>query len=996
MNRSSLRLPSKINLDIPAAIFVTLLPLGYFNSALRGALVLAAEDGVLFNVPLRVAAANIIRAGSLPLWNPYIFSGMPLHAAAQGGVLFPLNWFFLFFNPPTATNLMALSTYMVAGLGAYLYARRSGSSIAGAILTSIVWQWGGFLIGQFSHVNIVQTAALLPWLLWAIDGFGKRGERKWGFIVAAIVMLQAFTGHQQTLAYSLLLATAYALVMWRVHKRTSYLWSLMLLGAGMLLAAVQMLPTYELMRNSLRSASSFEFFTSFSLPPRFFLTFFAPYLFGGGDGLLFRVRYFGPPFYGEFIGYLGVGTVMLAAIAVVLTRKNPTTRFWTAVAVIAFALALGGYWPLNSYQIVYFMPVLNLFRVPARHMMEVDLALAVLAGRGLTALTAEPRRKAAIRIALAVALPVVVLTCLAVTVARSASFQLARPAPVTLLRAPELFMPILVVVATTLVLWRYAYKRNAIRLFLLIAVIAIDLCIWGQLSGWRGSSISPRDVYWNGPPTVKHLPQSDSAPYRILTAPHPFDPSREVAGPMTTRSIDWVAWLNPDLYMMSGIENAAGYDAFGLERYSRLARDMTVWGELSHPDASMRGNGRELDLLNVKYVLAMSDKVASTAATKNSSSPRESALPTQIYGGQPFAEKDLGLPNLTAGKRASLGPTEVQADRIALLSNLSWATNVRDGAIVGRIYVSTSDGRKFEFPILAGRDTSEWAHDRSDITVIARHKRATVGTTYPIEDARERYDAHTYVASFSFPEPVVVTAVEIAAEEVSGAPDLLLSVLRVTLIDSTTNTPFPLQFKSSLIGSSEPTPQPVANDRWQRISDTDGVTIYENRKVLPRAWLAVDSRALDGQQLLEVIRDGRFPDGAVWDPLRTALVESAVPISGPVADELKADVTRNDPNRVEVKTVSTVPTVLVLSANHYPGWRAYVDGQLVETLRVNYNLRGVVLPAGNHEVSFVYFPKSVLIGMLISLFAALGLTVWYFRLWGQVRRLFLQRRGERI
>ncbi|HEX6730744.1 MAG TPA: YfhO family protein, partial [Pyrinomonadaceae bacterium] len=238
--------------------------------------------------------------------------------------------------------------------------------------------------------------------------------------------------------------------------------------------------------------------------------------------------------------------------------------------------------------------------------------------------------------------------------------------------------------------------------------------------------------------------------------------------------------------------------------------------------------------------------------------------------------------------------------------------------------------------------------------------------------------------------------VEIAAEEVSGAPNLLLSVLRLSLIDSATNTTHPLQPKSSVTRSSEPTPQPVANDRWQRLADIEGVTIYENRRVLPRAWLAVESRALDAQQLLEVIRSGKFADGAVWDPLRTALVESPVPVAGAgVADGLKADVIRNDSNRVEVETVSTAPTVLVLSANHYPGWRAYVDGQSVETLRVNYNLRGVVLSAGNHEVSFVYSPKSVLIGVLISLFAASGLTFWYFRLWAQVARL-LHRRGERI
>jgi hypothetical protein len=338
----------------------------------------------------------------------------------------------------------------------------------------------------------------------------------------------------------------------------------------------------------------------------------------------------------------------------------------------------------------------------------------------------------------------------------------------------------------------------------------------------------------------------------------------------------------------------------------------------------------------------------------------------------------MGLPNLSAGKRASFALTGVEADRIALLSNLSWATNVRDGVTVGRIYVSTSDGRKLEFPLLAGRDTSEWAHDRSDIKAAIRHKRATVATTYPVEDARERYDAHTYVSSFSFPERVVVSGVEIAAERVSGAPDLLLSVLRLSLINTATDTTLPLRPTSSVTKADGVASLSAAKDRWQRVGDMEGVTIYENRQVLPRAWLAVDSRTLDAQQLLEVIRNGRFTDGTVWDPLRTALVESAVPIAGgAITEGLKADVTRNDPNRVEVKTASGVPAVLILSANHYPGWRAYVDGQATETLRVNYNLRGVVLPAGQHTVEFVYRPKSVLIGMVITLATIGGLLVWW-------------------
>jgi hypothetical protein len=131
---------------------------------------------------------------------------------------------------------------------------------------------------------------------------------------------------------------------------------------------------------------------------------------------------------------------------------------------------------------------------------------------------------------------------------------------------------------------------------------------------------------------------------------------------------------------------------------------------------------------------------------------------------------------------------------------------------------------------------------------------------------------------------------------------------------------------------------------------------------------------LDEGATLEVIRGESFSDGSKWEPLRTALVESEPPAGlGSGAGSGRAEVTRYEPNRVDVKTEAGSPSILVLAENHYPGWRAYVDGEPSGVLRVDYNLRGVFVPAGEHEVRFVYRPKSVLIGLVVSLVAAASL-----------------------
>src|SRR5256886_707795 len=196
-----------------AALLVAIAPFIYFFPAVRGQLVLCPDDGWLTNLPLRMTVAREVLRAHLPLWNPYIFSGFPLLGAAQAGILLPLNWYFLFLSAPVAMNLAVLSTYALAGVGAYLFARRSGANVFGSVITGLVWQWSGFFIAHIGHTNMIQAASLLPWIPLAIDGYAVTGRRSRALAIATLVALTTFAGHPQPLAYSLLLAATYAAYM---------------------------------------------------------------------------------------------------------------------------------------------------------------------------------------------------------------------------------------------------------------------------------------------------------------------------------------------------------------------------------------------------------------------------------------------------------------------------------------------------------------------------------------------------------------------------------------------------------------------------------------------------------------------------------------------------------------------------------------------------------------------------------------------------------------
>ena len=73
------------------------------------------------------------------------------------------------------------------------------------------------------------------------------------------------------------------------------------------------------------------------------------------------------------------------------------------------------------------------------------------------------------------------------------------------------------------------------------------------------------------------------------------------------------------------------------------------------------------------------------------------------------------------------------------------------------------------------------------------------------------------------------------------------------------------------------------------------------------------------------------------------------------------------PNELLYSASSAAGGLAVFSEIYYPyGWKAFIDGKEVEHVRVDYVLRGLEIPAGKHEVKFVFAPESFIVGSKIS------------------------------
>ncbi len=88
-------------------------------------------------------------------------------------------------------------------------------------------------------------------------------------------------------------------------------------------------------------------------------------------------------------------------------------------------------------------------------------------------------------------------------------------------------------------------------------------------------------------------------------------------------------------------------------------------------------------------------------------------------------------------------------------------------------------------------------------------------------------------------------------------------------------------------------------------------------------------------------------------------------------------------NELQYKSSAKSPQLAVFSEMYYqPGWNAYIDGELTSHFRVDYVLRGMEIPTGNHDIVFKFEPSVIKTGGTISLISFVLMLLisgaWFF------------------
>ena len=765
-------------------ISYTLLYLVFFSPALlRGYLLAVGADGQHLYLP-NYHARKV-------LWDTFIFAGFPMMADPQ-----VMSWYppALLLSQFSGTwNLFILLAYVAASCFMYGYVFTITNSRFAGLFSGIAFGMSGFMMAHLGHAVIVHAVAWMPLSIWSLEQLRQKWSTWWFMAAGVGIALSFLGGHTPIFTYGLMLSVAYAIVLgwtapigrWRYYVACA---GLLLLSFG--LAAVQILPTMEIVGQSVRTGYKFSDFISHSLPPIQLLMLIFPKLFGALQ-VSGALPYYGAENLTELTGYVGLLTLMLAGIGVLKWPQKSLSIFWLSAALLSLPLAMGDATPLAHA--IYRVPILSQFRAPGRYLLIFTFGMSVLCGLGIAHLLQRGLRNAFIwktTLYSSLFLSACVLMVWASTGSLSALAAHKQISPSEVMswtrREVVITLTIFVVSVAALVNW-YKVPTSPWRSLLLLLVLVIDVGRFGFFYDWQYTRLD-RNSLAPAPIAERYKNFLATSNQRVLPIHGTLSLPDEIP---------------PNLSRLWHVPSASGYNSLILSRYSQLISMHDV-GSLTRPlwwEPTHQG----MNLVATRYLfMPASQPLTDHEGTAWSKEDMQLALGSGCAEGSRDAVTFYPRPPL---KSTSIG----------IVARLACSSHVPDNTEVALVSITDADGNVETHRFVAGRDASEWAYDCSGVTPVMKHQRTTIFRSYPASMYDEPCEGHYYVAKMKLNRVQDVKNVEF--KRVGNSGTVLLE-------------------KISLINEADQTSAPVdpmtLGDRWRLDGETPATRIYENLDAMPR------------------------------------------------------------------------------------------------------------------------------------------------------------------
>ncbi|MGH7670760.1 MAG: hypothetical protein ACRENQ_14845 [Gemmatimonadaceae bacterium] len=531
------------------------------------------SDQYIAGYAFRLFGAQSLHAGhGFPLWNPYIFGGLPYVAAMHGDIFYPTFLLRMVMRTDLAMTWGFAIHLFLAGIFTYGFLRAWRFGFFPSLFGGAAYLLSGQIASLASpgHDGKLFVSALFPLALWMLL-LGIRDGKRWAWgALALTVGFAVLSPHPQLLQYMLLGSGAFAVyVAFSDHEGRGRLprgvairrlaYALGAVAVGLLIGAVQFMPVIEYTPWSPRAGGrgGYDFATQFSMPIEEFFNTYLPQFTGMLD------HYWGRNGIHLHSEYLGVSVLILMGAAFGATMRRGFRAFWVGVAVVTALWAIGNGTPF--YHVVYaLVPGSKFFRAPSTIFFMTSFAVVMLATVGLERVLA---RRVSIRYALGWMIAATLIALLAsggmltnVAQAIAASFAGSQRYEAVQANNGALILGAwrswLVAVLCGALLVGIARQQLALRTaaIALILLAAVDL-------------LSIDHNYWMFSPPAAQLFATDSAIAYMQRQPQP---GRVLPLPAGGASNARDPYLYGDGFMVHRVRSVDGYHGNELGDYQRL------------------------------------------------------------------------------------------------------------------------------------------------------------------------------------------------------------------------------------------------------------------------------------------------------------------------------------------------------------------------------------------------------------------------------------------
>ncbi len=343
--------------------------------------------------PWRYFVGDCLQHHRLPLWNPYQCLGYPICADPQSGAWYPVTWFTGYFFGYTGYSLSLefMLHIFLAGVGMYLLGQTLQFHKNVAFFIAVSYMLSGFFIGNAQHFSYVISGAWVPFVL---TGYLKSAREKscknalkTGFFLSLL-----FTGGYPAfvfiLGYFLLALFLFYAIKQFPSEKMGGLGKWIKLNGLITLTALVM-----------SSASLISLYTAI------------PYI-TRGDGLSLEKVLIGPfspqcslsflvPFsvikdMNFFVTDLSMTNAYFGLIPLIFflysffIKKSNLMKLFLFMGLFTLAAAFGKYTPVRAF-LFYFLPLMNLFKIPSLFRLFAIIGFVVLSGFSLNFFFSDSR-----------------------------------------------------------------------------------------------------------------------------------------------------------------------------------------------------------------------------------------------------------------------------------------------------------------------------------------------------------------------------------------------------------------------------------------------------------------------------------------------------------------------------------------------------------------------------------------------------------------------------